>query len=107
MGFRTIVALNNDFSSNWERDPDLGRKIQVLSGSRGERDGDARNIGLSFVECTHADTQSLIIADGYQAKPVAFTNWYRDQTQEQRDLVLLKDLADRLGYRVVRKSGMK
>lgn len=107
MGFRTIIALNNDRASDWERDPELGRVIVGLSASRGERDDEARRIGLSFVECTHADTQSLIIADGYQAKPVAYTNWYRNQTQEQRDLALLKDLADRLGYRVSRKPGAK
>ena len=103
MGFRTIVALSNDRSSDWERNPDLGREIMMLSASREDRTGSASRIGLELVECTHADTQSLIIADGYTAKAVAFGHWHRGQTTEQRDLALLKDLADRLGYRVSKK----
>ena len=104
MGFRTIVTLNNDLSSNWNYDPELGRKIMSLSAAREDRFGEAAQIGLSLVECTHADTQSLIIADGYTAHPAAFTSWYRSQTNEQRDLALLKDLANRLGYRVSKKT---
>lgn len=103
MGFRTIVALSNDQSSAWERNPDLGREIMMLSASREDRTGSASRIGLTLVESAHGDCQSLIIADGYTAKAVAFGNWHRNQTPEQRDLALLKDLADRLGYRVSKK----
>jgi hypothetical protein len=103
MGFRTIVALSNDHSSDWNYNPDLGREIMMLGASREDRTGSASRIGLTLVECTHADTQSLFIADGYTAKAVAFSNWHRGQTEEQRDLALLKDLADRLGYRVSKK----
>jgi hypothetical protein len=103
MGYRTIVALNNDRSSDWERDSDLGRKIMMLGASREDRWSLDATHGLTLVECAHADTQSLIIADGYEARPVAYSNWFRDQTQEQRDLALLRDLADRLGYRISKK----
>jgi hypothetical protein len=103
MGFRTIVALSNDRSSDWERNPDLGRAIMQISASREDRTGSAEAIGLTLVECTHADHQSLIIADGYTAKSVAFSNWHSGQTEEQRNLALLKDLADRLGYRISKK----
>lgn len=104
MGFRTIVALNNDLSSSWNYDPDLGRKIMTLAASREDRNGEARRIGLDLVECTHADTQSLIIADGYTARAVSYTNWYTNQTTEARNVALLKDLAERLGYRIVKKT---
>ena len=103
MGYRTIVALCNDRSSAWNYDPDLGRKIMAISAAREDRNGDALRIGLSLVECEHADTQSLIIADGYEAKAYAHTNWYQGDTGEARDLRLLKELADRLGYRVTKK----
>lgn len=102
MGFRTIITLNNDYADRWERSPDLGRKIMALSAAREDRIY-AAGIGLSLVECTHADTQSLIIADGYAAKATAYSWWRRDQTIEQRDLALLKEFADRLGYRVSKK----
>lgn len=107
MGFRTLVALSNDRSSDWNYDPDLGRKIMTLSATREDRDGEAERIGLTLVECTHADTQSLIIADGYTATPVAYTNWHQGQLRSQRDLALLKDLADRLGYRVSKRPSPK
>lgn len=103
MGMRTIVALNNDHTSAWERDPDLGWKIMALGASRDDRGGECERIGLTLVECTYADHQSLIIADGYTAKTVGFGNWHRDQTEEQRNVALLKDLAERLGYNVSRK----
>lgn len=103
MGMRTIVALNNDRSSDWERDPDLGRKIMIMAASRGERDLEASRIDLTLVECEHMDTQSLIVADGYSAKAIAFSHWRRDDTNEARDLRLLKELADRLGYRISKK----
>jgi hypothetical protein len=107
MGHRTIIALSNDRSSDWERDPDLGRKIMMLSASRDDRWGLDVKQGLTLVESTHADTQSLIIADGYTAKPVAYANWFRNQTDGDRDLALLKDLADRLGYNVAKKPARK
>ena len=103
MGYRTIIALSNDRSSDWERNPDLGREIMTLSASREDRAGSASRIGLTLVECTHADTQSLIIADGYAAVPVAYSNWHRGQTADQRNLALLKELADSLGYRIAKK----
>jgi hypothetical protein len=107
MGYRTIVAFSNDRSSSWERDPELGRKISALAASRGDWNSEASCIGLTLVECEHADTQSLIVADGYEAKTVAYTNWRQGQTNDQRDLALLKDLADRLGYNVSKKPGRK
>lgn len=107
MGFRTIVALSNDRCTDWERNSDLGREIMMLSASREDRRQAADRIGLTLVECTHADTQSLIIADGYTANAVAFSNWHRGQTEDQRNLALLKDLADRLGYRVSKKPGAR
>lgn len=103
MGHRTIIALSNDRSSDWERDPELGSKIMMLSAARDDRWGFDVQQGLTLVESTHADTQSLIIADGYTAKAAAFGHWHRGQTEEQRNLALLKDLADRLGYRVSKK----
>ena len=27
MGYRTVVMLNNDYCTEWENDPELGRKI--------------------------------------------------------------------------------
>lgn len=104
MGMRTVIALNNDLASEWERDPDLGRKIVSLGAARSDRWGYEVQQGLTLVECSHADTQTLLIADGYTAKQVACTHWYSGQGEAARDLALLKDLATRLGYTVRRRG---
>jgi len=55
----------------------------------------------------HADTHSLIIASGYSAHPAAHTHWFHDQTKEEMEIGLLKTYAEKLGYRVVKKSTKK
>lgn len=100
MGFRTVITLNNDLASEWDKDPELGRKIAKASfgGSGPEFQYGA------VVEVAHADVQTMAILDGYQGKSVAHTNWYPQKDDAQRDLELLKALAEKMGYRVVRKS---
>jgi hypothetical protein len=99
MGFRTVVVLNNDQAHEWENDPTLGRKIWLAAASNGREwlpYGD-------IVEQVHADTQTLAVLDGYSGWPVAYTHWNRGQTDEVRNLALLKELADKMGYRVSKK----
>jgi len=101
MGFRTVIALNNDLSHEWQRDPELGRKI--FEATSGCRSSNEFQYGAA-IEQVHADVQSLIITDGYQGKAIAHTNWYSQKEDSQRDLELLKAFAERMGYRIVRKS---
>jgi len=99
MGFRTVVVLSNDQSHEWENDPELGKKI-FYAASAGDR------LPLQYgqvVECVHADLQTLAVFDGYAGKPVAYTHWNRGQSDEVRNLALLKDLAEKMGYRVSKK----
>ena len=112
MGFRTVIALNNDHSSEWEKDPELGRKIFLAASSFafGGHDGKERARQYlpygSVIEQVHADTQTVAILDGYGGQAVAHSHWHRSQTDEQRDLACLKALADKLGYTVSRKRRM-
>ena len=102
MGFRTVVVLSNDRASEWENDPDLGIKISLAASAQVF----ARQT-LPYgqiVEMAHADTQTVAILDGYGGSAVAHSHWHRDQTDEQRDLECLKALAEKLGYRVSKKS---
>ena len=113
MGFRTVVVLSNDQAHEWQRDPELGNKIfraastQWCSGEEGKRR--ARN-DLPYgeiVEQVHGDTQTLAVLDGYGGKAIAHTHWNRGQTDETRDLALLKELADKHGYVIRRKPSKK
>lgn len=104
MGFRTVVVLNNDQASTWENDPELGKKIaRDMFRSVEERYTPLELIGGKVLECVHADTQTLAVLDGYGGKPVAYTHWNRGQTDEARNLALLKELADKMGYRISKK----
>jgi len=107
MGFRTVVVLNNDLTNEWENDPELGRKI-FLAASMSQFGGDKDRARRTFpygetIEQVHADTQTVAFLDGYGGKAVAWSHWYRNQTEDQKNLAMLKALADKLGYRVSKK----
>jgi len=109
MGFRTVVVLYNDQCSEWEKDPNLGRKIStgmnyaMNPDNGGNFSGADLNYGM-VVECAHADTQRLLALDGYRAHwlPGA-SHWRRNDTTEAMKLRLLKEAADELGYKLVKK----
>jgi hypothetical protein len=107
MGFRTVVVLNNDQAHEWENDPNLGEKIWTSASLLGHPELNDRFQYGNIVEQVHADTQTLAVLDGYGGKPVAYTHWNREQTDEVRNLALLKDLADRMGYRISKKPKAK
>lgn len=98
MGFRTVVVLNNDKADEWESDPYLGEKIMAAASYRENYFPYGK-----IVEQVHADTQSLISLDGYAGDVVASTHWHRGQSDEVRNLALLKDMAEHMGYRISKK----
>jgi len=100
MGFRTVVVLSNDQAHEWEKDPQLGRKIWEASTSGGREDFQYGTI----VEQVHADAQTLAVLDGCVGRSVAYTHWYPKQTQEDCNLALLKDFADKMGYHIHKKA---
>lgn len=107
MGFRTTVILYNDRCHEWAADPQLGQKIsRAMNYANSADTDDLRNADLQYgrvVECAHADTQTLAVLDSYNLTPIARSHWGPNETAEQRDLRLLKEAADRLGYRLVKK----
>lgn len=105
MGFRTLVLLHNDRCSEWQNDPELGRKIMLgMNYTHDKEWGTPADLHYGrVVECTHADTQTLALVDSYQFIPLTHSFWRRDETAEDRNVRLLKELADKLGYRVVKK----
>ncbi len=108
MGYRTVVVFNNDQTSEWENDPELGRKIAQDMHKRDDGRSTPLNIiGGEVLECVHADTQTLAILDGYSGRVVVRTHWFRGQTQEGQELTLLKELAEKHGYRIAKKPAKK
>jgi hypothetical protein len=106
MGFRTVVVFNNDQASEWQNDPELGKKI--ASGTyRSDTFTPLNQIGGHVLECVHADTQTLAILDGYNGRAAAHTSWYAGQTKEMLEQALLRELADKLGYYISKKPQTK
>jgi actin-related protein len=106
MGFRTVVMLSNDRAHEWENDPELGRKIGHAMLRANGSDGDI-DYGR-VVECTHADTQTLAVIDGYTLfTPVSHKNWNSRDTYDSVKLELLKAAADKLGFRLTKKTVKK
>jgi hypothetical protein len=110
MGYRTVVLLENDRASEWEKDPELGRKIAVAMNyampARMEP-GDRSKADLGYghvVSCHHADTQVIGVFDSYSFKPMAFSHWYAKEDDEAMKLKMLKAAAEEMGYRLVKRS---
>jgi len=93
MGCRTVVMLNNDLATTWSQDPSLGKKIMH---------GDLSNYGKR-VQVAHADVQSLVCLDTYYGFRVL------DQTtgptaSDEAIIAMMRDAADKLGYKLIKKS---
>jgi hypothetical protein len=109
MGFRTVVMLNNDRTDAWSKDPLLGEKIhQAMHNTHSEQRWGPRSADIGYgrvVECTHADVQTLVRLDHYTGfEPVAYTSRSSGPSNDDDMIRMLKDAADKLGYRLVKKS---
>jgi hypothetical protein len=99
MGFRTVVILNNDLAHEWQKDPELGRKIFNSTLSPLYHRFTYGNV----VECIHADTQTIGIIDSLDFTPLAYDSWTRNETPQEVELKMIKAAAEKLGYRLVKK----
>lgn len=110
MGYRTVVMLNNDASHEWAADPQLGEKILTAMNFANSpnpdrnRFADIGNYGR-VVECVHADVQTLVRMNHYVGfTPLAYTARTHGPSTDEDLVVLLKDAAFELGYRLVKKG---
>ena len=104
MGMRTVVMLNNDHCHVWMKDPELGQKIYRAMNRVNSKDNELDPYG-SVVECAHADTQTLVRLDHYTGfEPVSYTSRTYGHSNEEDMILLLKDAAYKLGYRLVKKG---
>ena len=105
MGYRTLVMFNNDHVDKVKDIVGFAEKLYytILEGTHPHSDHGLRNI-CWVVEQDHADAQKLSYIDGFSAKTLAVRNWYPDAKDGEQELRLLRDAAEKLGYRLVRKS---
>ncbi len=102
MGMRTVVMFNNDMAHDWSKDPELGQKILADMNRRNEF-GELARYNSKVVEVTHADTVTLVKLGFYnEFTPLAYCNYQK--RNDEGIIALLKQAADDLGYRLVKKS---
>ncbi len=104
MGYRTVVILSNDDMPSWENDPELGKKI-ARAAATSFPSSDSR-CGFQYgdiAECVHADQQSLMLIDGYNAQTLTASNWRPGETEEETNLRMLKLLAEKWDTHYERK----
>lgn len=105
MGYRTIVILNDD--SDWINDPHLGKRIAEAERTRsgyfyGESQGYVRASESSSIdELIHVRHLSMTCVG-----QVRYTGVEEEDTHKDR-LSLVKEVADDLGYRLVKKNVKK
>jgi hypothetical protein len=115
MGYRTVVVLYNDQCGEWENDPELGKKIYAGMNFCEDRlclpnqFSDPTNLHYGkVVQCTHADTQSLVVIDGYSMKSIMHSFRHMGREDETlKHIRLLREAADGLGYKLIKKSDPK
>ncbi len=97
-----------------ENDPELGKKIssgmdfcadQLAPIIRSFNPADLRYGRV--VQCAHADTQTLSVFDGYHMQSILHSFWRADESEDAKHIRLLKEAADKLGYKLVKKPDPK
>jgi len=110
MGFNTTVFICNDAFSAMQNDPKgfVGKIVEGTMRCQPDKPfefglGNQGN-GFQVVSCEHADIVTLIAAGGNHATPLghAFMGVRGHHTAEGQ-VEILRQIADRLGYRLVKK----
>lgn len=109
MGFNTTAIILNDALDDIRNDRQIGEKIYegVLTvDRRNGSDVPARIFGnaIRIVETHHADEVALIAVGGNTAQIISnYICGWKQLFEEDTKVVILKHLADELGYRVIKK----
>lgn len=106
MGYRTVVMLYNDQAGQWTNDPDLGLKISRKMNFAMGTATKPQEVDLSYgrvIHCQHADCQELGVFDSYRFTPLAAGAWRPGEETEAMALRMLKEAAEKIGYRLVKR----
>lgn len=106
MGYRTVVMLDNDWAREWEKDPELGRKIStgmMFAGRNVKTENPLGSYG-SVVECVHADIKTMVVLGDYDSFETLSTKFSYGGVSVEMKLDMLRDVAEELGYRLIKKS---
>ncbi len=108
MGFNTTVVILNDSLYDIENDPDFGKNLAIaintLSGQSGPISVPSGGSGraASVIETHHSDYAVLIVT-GCNSGNNMGTIFPHGRVTDDKDVKILRGLADKLGYRIAKK----
>jgi len=112
MGFNTTIVIHNDALGELKENPDIGKRLfhKILQAGTGRKENEVprwqRSFGPGFVvETHHADDTALIAVGGNDATILHMSR--HSHHTEEHQIELLREWADRLGYRISKKPGKK
>ena len=111
MGFNTTVVILNDGLHDIAKDTEFSKKLADAVARLSVTEGKAVDVSAGcfanpcvVVETHHADGVCLIAVGGNYGRNLGHVaSW----SQLSDDVALLRGLADKLGYRIVRKGKRK
>lgn len=98
MGLNTPCIILNDFLYKFNDDPDIGRKIHTAVQQNGDKRYLRGSPAFKVLPCTHSRAMQIVAVGGNTIRAIGYGDCHDD------DETLLRKLADRMGYRVVKKS---
>jgi hypothetical protein len=111
MGFNSTVIVMNDALHEIESDPEFGKNlanaIMMHSGGPGQRldvNAGGHVNAASVVDCQHADVISIVAMGGNHGTVLLRTHNGGRHHAESEQIELIKALADKYGFRLVKKS---
>lgn len=99
MGFNTAMIVRNDFVHEIAKDIDFGTKVKTAISIAGHLD--IRHQEFAVLPSQHADTAQIVVVGGNMIRSLGFGDC------KDSDEALLKKLAARMGYKLVRKANSK
>ena len=116
MGYNTSVIVINDALTDIEKDPEFGKKLaQTIrklpmhrTMHRSELDVSARGHcnAATVIETHHADQTALIAVGGNYGNCLGIA-WGYSHHEKEKQLEILKQIADQFGYTLRKKPEKK
>lgn len=111
MGHNTSFMFLNDCFATIQNDPDFGKRVaEAIQKGFGKTNVDViasngQTVG-QMIESHHADTTTLLAVGGnYGTKLGEF--WGFSHHTKEAQVHILKEYADKLGYKIVKKPSKK
>lgn len=99
MGLNTPAIILNDFLHEIEDDPDIGKAIsEAVQANGDERRMRRYTQAVKVLPCVHSSAMQIVAVGGNTIRTLGYGDCH--DTDEE----LLRKLADRLGFRIVRKG---